>query len=374
MSGSSSPRPVHQRIEWFGPHFTNKELDRLRGCLSSQYINDGPLAREFEQRVAALVGTQFAVAVTSGTAAIALALMAGGIGPGMEVLVPDLTFIATANAVRLVGAEVKLVDVDPVRFGIDCELIHGAIGPKTRAIVTVDVNGRGADYRRIEPICRDHGLILICDAAEAFGSSYAGRMLGSFGTAGCFSLSANKTVTSGQGGLIVTDDRALHDRMRELKDQGRRHGGSGGDDIHPVLGFNFKFTDLQAAVALAQLDEIKERLAAAICRDSLYAARLANQPGLTLPPFEEPGEVRQWADILVNNRAHVISSLAKAEIGCRAFWHPLHQQGPYCDQDDFAFPNSVDISKRGLWLPSRFDMTEAEIERVCSVVVSALRD
>ena len=120
-------------------------------------------------------------------------------------------------------------------------------------------NGRGADYTRLEPLCRERGLTLICDAAEALGSCYAGRKLGSFGLAACFSFSANKTVTAGQGGMIVTNDRGLHDRLRELKDQGRRYGGSGGDDIHPVLGFNFKFTDLQAAVALAQLDEIEER-------------------------------------------------------------------------------------------------------------------
>ncbi len=245
-------------IAWFGPHLTGRELDRLRDVLDRQYVNDGPLAREFERRLAAFVGTRHAVAVTSGTAAIALSLMAAGIGPGDEVLVPDLTFIATANAVRMAGADVKLVDVEPVRFGVDPDAVEAAIGPRTRALVTVDVNGRGADYTRLEPICRKAGLVLICDAAEALGSRFAGKMLGSFGLAGCFSFSANKTITAGQGGMIVTDNDALHDRLRELKDQGRRKGGTGGDDDHPVLGFNFKFTDLQAAVALPQFDEIED--------------------------------------------------------------------------------------------------------------------
>lgn len=373
MSGSPSSHPGHDRIEWYGPHLTNNELDRLRQCLATGYINDGPLARDFERRIAELVGTKYAVAVTSGTAAIALSLLAAGIGPGMEVLVPDLTFIATANAVRLTGAQVKLVDVEPVRFGIDPDLVEAEIGPATRAVVTVDVNGRGADYRRIELICRERGLVLICDAAEGLGSCYAGRNLGSFGLAGCFSFSANKTIAAGQGGMIVTNDSAMHDSLRELKDQGRRHGGSGGDDIHPVLGFNFKFTDLQAAVSLAQFDEIEERLSAAVSRDQAYVEYLANQPGLTLPPIEEPGEVRQWTDILVQERFRVMAALDAANIGCRAFWHPLHHQGPYRDEDDAAFSNAVDISRRGLWLPSRFDMTEAQIERVCSVIVSALR-
>ena len=139
---------------------------------------------------------------------------------------------------------------------------------------------------------------MICDAAEALGSRFGGRRLGSFGLCGCFSFSANKTITAGQGGMIATDSDALHDRLRELKDQGRRKGGTGGDDHHPVLGFNFKFTDLQAAVALPQFDEIDDRLAAAVRRDKAYVERLANQPGLSLPPYSEAGEVRQWTDVL----------------------------------------------------------------------------
>ena len=368
MSNTEIPRP----IAWFGPHLTGRELERLRDVLDRQYVNDGPLAREFERRIAALVGTRHAVAVTSGTAAISLALMAAGIGPGDEVLVPDLTFAATANAVRMTGADVKLVDVEPVRFGIDPDGVEAAIGPRTRALVTVDVNGRGADYGRLEPICRAKHLTLICDAAEGLGSRHAGRMIGTFGLASCFSFSANKTITAGQGGIVTTDSDALHDRLRELKDQGRRHGGTGGDDLHPVLGYNFKFTDLQAAVALPQLDEIEKRLAAAQRRDNFYAERLANQPGLTLPPFDEPGEVRQWTDILIDNRTAVSAALDGAKIGSRAFWFPLHRQEPYA-ADASRFPHSTDISRRGLWLASRFDLVESDFDRICSVIVAALR-
>lgn len=366
--GHSNPPP----IAWFGPHLTGREIERLRDVLDRQYINDGPLAREFERRVSAVAGTRHAVAVTSGTAAISLALMAAGVGPGDEVLVPDLTFAATANAVRMAGADVKLVDVERVRFGIDPGGVKATIGPRTRALITVDVNGRGADYGQLEKICRDAGLVLICDAAEGLGSRYAGRPLGSFGLAGCFSFSANKTITAGQGGIVTTNDDALHDRLRELKDQGRRHGGTGGDDLHPVIGFNFKFTDLQAAVALSQLDELEKRLAAAVRRDNLYGERLANQPGLTLPPFSEPGEVRQWTDVLLENRATVCAALDEAKIGQRAFWLPLHRQAPYA-ADAKKFPNSADISRRGLWLASRFDLADTDFDRISSVIVAALR-
>ncbi len=366
-----SNHPV-QPIAWFGPHLTGREHDRLRDVLDRQYVNDGPLAREFERRIAELVGARHAVAVTSGTAAITLSLMAAGVGPGDEVLVPDLTFAATANAVRLAGAAVRLVDVEPVRFAIDPDALEAAIGPRTKAVVTVDVNGRGADYGRIEPLCKKHNLALICDAAEGLGSLHAGRKIGTFGLASCFSFSANKTITAGQGGIVTTDSDALHDRLRELKDQGRRHGGTGGDDLHPVIGFNFKFTDLQAAVALPQLDEIEKRLAAARKRDAFYAARLANQPGLTLPPFEEPGEVRQWTDVLVADRAKIGRALDAEGIGHRAFWFPLHRQEPYA-ADAARFSNATDISRRGLWLASRLDMTEAQMERVAATVIAALR-
>jgi len=372
LPDSSSSLPRGAPIAWFGPHLSGGELERLRDVLAREYVNDGPLAREFERKLAAFVGTKHAIAVTSGTAAIALSLIAAGVGPGDEVLIPDLTFIATASAVRLAGAERKLVDVEPERFGVDPQAVEAAIGPRTRALVTVDVNGRGADYGRLEPLCEKHGLVLICDAAEALGSQYAGRMLGSFGLAGCFSFSANKTITAGQGGMIVTNSDALHDRLRELKDQGRRRGGTGGDDEHPVLGYNFKFTDLQAAVALAQFDEIDERLKAAARRDLAYRERLANQPGLRLPPMSEPGEVRQWTDVLLDDRAAAARALDAAQIGCRNFWHPLHRQKPYA-ADDGTFRNSIDVSGRGLWLASRLDMTDEQIERVSSALVAALR-
>ena len=359
-------------IAWFGPHLSGRELELVRSVLEREYVNDGPLTREFERKVAAFVGTRHAVAITSGTAGIALALMAAGIAPGDEVLVPDLTFIATANAVRLAGAGVKLVDVEPVRFGIDPDAVLAAIGPRTRALLTVDVNGRGADYTRLEAICREHGLALICDSAEGLGSRFAGRMLGAFGQAGCFSFSANKTITAGQGGMIVTDSDALHDRLRELKDQGRRKGGTGGDDMHPVLGFNFKFTDLQAAVALAQFEEIEQRLARALRRDQAYRERLSNQPGIRLAPTSEAGEVRQWTDVLIEDRAKIVAALEAEQIASRNFWFPLHRQEPY-RAADASFANSISISERGLWLPSRLDMSEADIDRVCEVVISALR-
>jgi len=361
-----------EAIAWFQPQMTGGELPRLADVLERNFLNDGPLAREFEARIAQRAGVDQGIAVTSGTAAITLALLALGIEPGDEVIVPDLTFIATANAVRLAGATVVLADVEPARLTLSPAAVEAAITSRTRAVVPVDVNGRGADYGQLERICRERGLVMVCDAAEALGSRYAGKPLGSYGDAACFSFSPNKTLTTGQGGIIVTKSAQMADRLYELKDQGRRVRGSGGDDLHPVMGFNFKFTDLQAAVGLAQLDAFDARLAGAARRDAWYREALADVDGIVFPDMDsQAGEVRQWTDVLIDRRSEVRAALEAERIGCRSFWFPLHSQAPY-QQHAARFPNASHISDRGLWLPSNFGLSESDVARVASVIKTAL--
>jgi perosamine synthetase len=360
-------------IGWFLPEVGAAEKQAVLQVIDSNYLNDGAVARDFEKRIAALVGVRHCVAVTSGTAAISLALLAAGIGPGDEVIVPDLTFVATANAVRMIGADVKLVDVEPKRFTIDPERVAAAIGPRTRAIVPVDVNGRGADYDALAALCRRHGLRMICDAAEALGSRYHGRPLGSFGDAGCFSFSAAKTVTTGQGGMIATDDTELYHRLLELKDQGRRAQGTGGDDLHPVMGYNFKFTNLQAAIGIAQLELLETRLEQARRRDAWFHAALADCPGVDVSGLvDNEGEARQWADALIDDRDAVRRAFDSAGIGYRAFWFPVHSQTPYAVSTE-SFENSKSISARGLWLPSVFKLTEDQAAYAAQVLRDALK-
>lgn len=365
----SAARP----IPWFGPEVGAREKELIAEVIDSNYINDGPVTRRFEAQIAKLAGTRYAVGVTSGTAAISLALMGLGVGRGDEVIVPDLTFAATANAVAMTGAEVRLADIEPARFGLDAEKLRAALTPRTRAIVTVDVNGRAADYAALEPLARDKGLFLVTDSAEGLASRSRGRPLGGFGNAGCFSFSANKTVSTGQGGMITTNDAALHDRLRELKDQGRRHQGTGGDDLHPVLGFNFKLTNLQSAVGLAQLEKLQLRLAFARERDRWYREALRGCTGLVLPPVDlAGGEAVQWTDALVERRDAVRKALDAARIGHRAFWFPVHAHKPYAAPAE-RFPVAARVSAQGLWLPSAFSLTQAEVGRACDVIRAALK-
>ena len=355
-------------IPWFSVETGPEETARVNQVIASNYINDGNVTREFEKRCAEVLGVRHCVGVTSGTVGIALALMAVGVGPGDEVIVPDLTFIATANAVRLTGASVRLVDVEPRRFALDIAKAEAAIGPKTRAIVPVDVNGRGADYTALAALCARRGLELVCDAAEAFGSRFQGKPLGSFGRASAFSFSANKTVTTGQGGMVATNEDAVHDRLRELKDQGRRHQGTGGNDLHPVLGFNFKLTNLQAAVGLAQLDRLEGRLEGFRRRNRWYQELLGDCPGIVLPPVDDNGgEITQWTDALIERADAVEAALTAEKIGSRRFWLPIHRQDSY-RQEDAGFEAAIGASERGLWLPSHFSLTEAEAERAAIVI------
>lgn len=345
-----------------------EEEEKVIEVLRSGFINEGEVAKKFEDEAAKICGTKYACCTTSGTIAIYLALKALGIGRGDEVICPDFTFIATANAIRLTGAEPVFVDIEEERFSISTQHISGALSEHAKAVVSVDVNGRGSDYSFLEHFCKRESLFLVTDSAEAFGSKYEGREVGSFGAAGCFSFSAAKTISTGQGGMITTNDEALYHRVKELKDQGRRFRGTGGNDLHPTMGYNFKYTDLQAAVGLAQISKLSERLEFLDKRDEWYHQRLVNIPGIILPVKRSDGERRQWTDILVKDRQAIVSALDEIGYDCRPFWHPIHMQNPYSQLTNKAFPVTERVSSEGLWLPSDFRLSEDDIDLICQAI------
>lgn len=357
-----------RQIVWWEPRMGEAEKKKIAEVIDRGFPNDGEYTREFEKKVAALCGMPYAVAVTSGTAALFLALAACGIGPGDEVIVPDITFIATANAVRLAGANPVLADVDENTLLLDPESVRSRITAKTRAVIPVHVSGRAASLEYLLSIARRHHLRVIEDAAEAFGSFHSGKALGSIGDLGCFSFTANKIITTGQGGMVLVQDPALHDRLRELKDQGRRLRGTGGADEHHALGYNFKFTDLQAAMGLAQLEDLPARQAGLKRIYEGYRTRLDGVKGIRLPGFDLPGgEVPLWIDAVSERRDSLCGFLAEQGIPCRLFWKPLHTQPPY-RQDDRGFPVSARLGREAFWLPSAFSLTDADIEFISTQI------
>lgn len=347
-------------IPWFQPELGEEEKEAVCRIIDSGYINDGEEVTRFEERITAITKTKYCVAVSSGTAAIALALLASGIERGDVVLVPDFTFIATANAVKLAGAIPVLCPISPHNLTINPYALP--IANTAKAIIAVDVNGRSCDYTALAKT----GLKIICDSTEALGSQGVGRPLGSFGVAGCFSFSANKLVTTGQGGAIVTNDVEIARRARALKNQGVEGKGTGGDDLHPTVGFNFKFTNLQAAIGLVQIARMQKRLERMASRHKLYKAMLGDLEMVRFPKTEFD-EFLLWEDVLFTDRGAVERALKRADIGFRNFWHPLSTQAPYRTN----VMGTRHISESGMWLPSCFSITDGQIEKVASIIRNA---
>ena len=355
-------------ISWWSPEMTGNELPLVKKVIDSNFLNDGEVTEQFAQTIAKLTGAKFGTGVTSGTSAIYLSLVALGVGHGDEVIVPDMTFIATANAVSMAGGTPVLVDVDPGTLNISPAAIETAITSKTKAVVPVHVSGRAADMKNVLDVCQKRGLAAVEDAAEAFCSRHNGRHLGTFGRTGCFSFSPNKVITTGQGGVIVTDDEAIFNRLRELKDQGRPVRGTGGADVHQRIGFNFKLTNLQAAVGLGQLEKLDARLERIRRTYRIYRDELAEVKGIRVLPFNiDNGEQPQWVDALAERRDELDQFLAKNGAGCRRFWFPLHTQKPYL-RDDSDFPNSTSLGRKAIWLPSAFQMTDDDVWTVCRLI------
>jgi perosamine synthetase len=369
MALTGIPAPVSPpRIPWWEPLLTGAEEAGVVAVLRSNYLNDGDVTAAFERRIGQLFGASHAVATTSGTTAIFLALAGAGVGAGDEVIVPDVTFIATANAVRLTGATPVLVDVDPRTLNIDPERARAAITRHTKAIVPVHVSGRSANMPAVLALARAHGLVVVEDAAEALLSRAGGRALGTFGVAGCLSFSPNKTITTGQGGMVLTDDESLAARLRALKDQGRPVRGTGGNDEHPTLGFNFKLTNLQGAVGLVQADALESRAERLKAIYRLYRDGLHGVSEVTLPGFDvDSGESPQWVDAIVERRDALVAYLLAQNIHCRPFWHPIHRQTPYL-QPDGLFPHSSRLMPQALWLPSALSLADADIVAVCAAI------
>ncbi|OGD30439.1 MAG: hypothetical protein A2Y56_10850 [Candidatus Aminicenantes bacterium RBG_13_63_10] len=373
-------------------------------CLNTGWISSaGSYIRRFEEAFAAFVGVKHAVTTTSGTTALHLALASLGIGPGDEVIVPDLTMIAVPYAVLYTGAQPILLDVDPETFNLDPDrlrefihkwcrfdsgrnaLVHKRTGGAVRAVLPVHLYGHPCRMDEILDLARENNLLVVEDAAEAHGALYlSGRLpsplpAGSMGDAGCFSFYANKIITTGEGGMVVTDSDATAERCRRLKDLAhspeRRF-------LHTDLAYNYRMTNVQAAIGLAQVEEVERFIALKRKMAEAYHRGLSGIDGLTLPLEKPWGRSVYWMYAVLVEKSFglacedLTARLKEKGVDTRTFFVPVHEQPVF--RKDFlpgedAFPVSVELSKKGFYLPSGLALTPEQIDEVCRAVEAVRR-
>lgn len=353
------------RISWWRTTFGEEEIGRIADAIRKEHISQGPIVEEFESSLAGFLGVPHVVATTSGSTALLMALMAAEVGPGDEVIVPNRTWIATAHAAALLGAKVKLVDVGASQPIVDVAKIEEAITPRTKAIIPVHLNGRSSAMREINNLARNVGARVIEDAAQAFGSRNADGLLGTQSDMGCFSLSVAKIIATGQGGYIATRSTELYEKLLAI----RTHGvGSVIDAQWSRLGFNFRFTDILAAIGVVQLQQIDERIAKVKAIYSRYAEAMPAFPFLRLLPVNvTAGEIPIYVEVLCEERERLIEYLADCGIQSRPFYPDLHLASYLGEQG--SFPNSRIYSEQGVFLPSGPGQTMENID----FVLAALR-
>jgi perosamine synthetase len=350
------------------PDLRGNEKKYVLDCLDSNWISSlGKYIPLFERKFSAYCGSNYGVSVANGTVALHLALAALGIGKGDEVLVPDLTFVATPNAVSYTGAKPVFVDADPKVWNISPEKIEEQITSKTKAIIPVHLFGHPCDMEPIMKIAEEHNLFVIEDAAEAHGAEYRGKKVGSIGDVGCFSFYGNKILTTGEGGMCITNDEKLAERMRFLKD----HGMAKRRYYHPEIGFNYRMTNIQAAIGLAQLERIDEIIAIKRKNAALYRKFLGSCKGITLQPEMPWAKTVFWLhSILVendfrSNRDLLMQELSSEGIDSRPFFVPMHELPMYMQE---GFPVATELSLKGMNLPSSTLLSEDDIRHVCSII------
>ncbi|MEJ0010268.1 MAG: DegT/DnrJ/EryC1/StrS family aminotransferase [Alphaproteobacteria bacterium] len=366
-------RKVNRPIPVAGPSITAKEIAYVTDAVTNGwYAHAGDYAAAFERAFARHTGRRFAVALPSCTSALHLSLLALGVGPGDEVIVPDATWIASAAPVSYVGATPVFADIDPKTWCLSAGTVSRCISKRTKAIIAVDLYGHMPEWAALLKLARARDIPVIEDAAEAVGSRYKGKPAGSFGVASCFSFHGSKTLTTGEGGMLVTDDERIHRRCLQLRDHGRAPGDTLFRNVE--IGYKYRMSAMQAALGLAQL----ERLDALVKKKrrifGWYEKHLRALPGVSLNPPHEHVENSYWMSTLVWDERYAISkhaliaALAKQGIATRPFFDPLSSLKAYAALDGAAYRkqniHAYEIAQHAINLPSALCLTEADIRRV----------
>lgn len=354
-------------INQMEPWLDEKEQEAVAEYLKAGgWLTEFKKTKEFEKMIADYTGSKYVSVVPNGTIALAISLMAQGIGRGDEVIVPDYTMIASANAVVLAGATPVFVDIDPKNLCLDYESAEQAVNEKTKALVLVTINGRYPEIEMFMELARKNKLFLLEDAAQSLGSFHNGKHLGTFGDIGTFSFSVPKIITTGQGGAIVTDNEDLYEKILKIKDFGRKEAGV---DCHETIGYNFKFTDLQAVIGIEQMKKLSWRVERKKEIYAEYCELLKNIPGIKFIETDLKNTAPWFIDIIIDEekRGPLISFLKDRQIGTRPFYPAIHTQLPY-SYIKGSFKNSEEISKKGLWLPSSSFLKNEDVINVCNAI------
>ncbi len=354
------------------PDLRGNEFKYLTDAFLSTWISSrGCYIEQFEQSFASYCGCQYGIAVSNGTCALHLALLALGIGPGDEVIVPDLTFAASANAVLHAGARPVLVDVEPDSWCIDPAEMEKAISPRTRAVIVVHLLGQPANMDPILSLAARHQLYVVEDCAEAHGAEYAGKKVGGLGDVGCFSFYANKVITCGEGGMCVTHNATIADKIRMYRD----HGMSPRKKYwHEVVGYNYRMTNLQAAIGLAQMERIDDILEDRHRVESAYRRRLFPLGGLVFQPNRLANRKKiTWlvSCLLDGDRDGMVERLRQEGIDCRPFFYSLGQMPIYAP---YVFSNAVSrkLSVRGIMFPTSRHCDQSILDRIFRVLLTSI--
>ncbi|MCH7720379.1 MAG: DegT/DnrJ/EryC1/StrS family aminotransferase [Planctomycetes bacterium] len=362
------------------PDITEREIEAVTAVLRTPNLSLGPKLGEFERLMADYCGTAHAVACSSGTAALHMLVRARGIGSGDEVITTPFSFVASANCALFEGARPVFVDIDSDTWNIDPSRIEPAVTQRTRALIPVDVFGQIADMDPIRAVAQRHDLYVIEDSCEALGGRYKGRRAGSLGDAGVFGFYPNKQMTTGEGGMIVTDDADLADQLRSIRNQGR--GTAGRWLSHERLGYNFRLSDINCALGIVQLERIEAILAARKRVADSYRARLTDESRIIMQTISSDVEmswfvfvIRLTDDYSRDNRDRMLEALRAQHIGCSDYFAPIHLQPFYREQfghRDGDFPVCEALAARTIALPFFGQMTEAQIDRVCTALIDLL--
>ncbi len=370
-----------ERVYLSPPDVGPRERELLIAAFDSNWIAPlGPEVDAFEVALADYVGRPHAVALSSGTAGLHLALHELGVQGGDEVIVPTLTFIATAAAATYLGAHPVFLDSSPASWNLDPALLAEELDELAAhdrlpaAVIAVDLYGQCADYRTIAPLCEHYGVPLVEDAAEALGASYDGRRAGQFGAAAIFSFNGNKIITTSGGGMLVTADARLAERVRYLATQAR-------DPVphyeHQEVGYNYRLSNLLAAVGRGQLEGLDRRVARRRKINAAYRCALAGAPGLEFMPGDPAGEPSWWLTCITidpdefgSSTAEVRQRLEEVNIEARPTWKPMHLQRAFAGCRTRGGRVAEGIFERGLCLPSGSSLTDRDLERVVETVLS----